>query len=249
MRRKSAALIALLVLVTVIITTISSSSRIGGANKQQVEQLKEKEKRQRLTFKEQAQLAKARGQQKVTVPGIATLYPGASSPEELNETLSAYTIVVAQPVQQKSSVSRGGQEGQESPPEMIKSWYRFRILEVIRQSPPAPSFAVREIPREMLPVGGNEILVPKEGGSVLIDGVEVSQRDEDVPDFKLHGKYLLLLSLNPSTRVGELALGPQSVMALNDDGALGGHEEHILGRVLNKFHGGSVRKLKESVGK
>lgn len=244
MKRNSLILVAFLVF-TGAVTSITSSSISDNANNKKIKQLEEKKKRERLTLEEEAELTKAKGRQKVVVPGVATLYPTASSAEELNEALATHTIIIAETTQKKSHVHKVGRE---SPSESIKSWNKFRIIEVLHQAPPAPSFAVREIPQELLPVGSDELLVPTEGGAVLIDGVEVVQRDEDVPAFKLDGKYLLLLSFNPSTRVGELALGPQSIIALNgDETPADNQDDNLLQHALKRFHGGSVRQLKQNV--
>jgi hypothetical protein len=249
MRRKSLVLLTLFVVVGAI-AVITSYSGGQGTTPQKIKQLEEKRKRQKLSLPELAELAKAKGENSVTVPGVATLYPNASTPEELNGTLSEYAVVVAEPVQEKSYLSSRPHAEGETPSELITSWYKFRILDVISEGRPHQSFAVRQLPEELLPVGKDEVLVPKEGGTVVIDGVEVTQPEESVAPFRQGRKYLLILSTDPSTGVSELAFGPQSVLPLAADGSLDrGRDHHILQRAIKQFHKGSVGELKRAHGK
>ncbi|MDQ3918232.1 MAG: hypothetical protein M3348_07125 [Acidobacteriota bacterium] len=244
MRQKFAVLLTLSIAV-VAVAVITSYSGGRGTTPHKVRQLEEKGKRQKLSFAELAQLAKARGERQVVVPGVATLYPNATTPEELNGSLPEYAVFVAEMVAEKSYLASRLQPGGESPSELIKSWYKFKVLDAISEGRPHPSFAVRELPTELLPVAADEVLVPAEGGTVVIDGVEVTQHEESVARFRRNRKYLLLLSVEPATRVGELAFGPQSVLPLSADGGLdAGQDQHILQRAIKQFHGGSIRQLK-----
>ncbi len=249
MRRTTVSLMVLLVVVGLVVV-ITSYSGSQGTTPQKIKQLEEKQKRQKLSLAESAQLAKARGEKSVVVSGVATLYPSASAPEELNEALPEYAVFVAEPIQEKSYLSSWPHAGGEAPSELITSWYKFRILDVVSEGRPHKSFAVRQIPEELLPVGKDEVLVPKEGGTVVIDGVEVTQPEESVAPFRRGRKYLLVLSAVPSAGVYELAYGPQSVLPLAADGGLDrGQDQHILQRVIKQFHGGAIGQLKLAYGK
>jgi len=248
MRQKSLVLIVLLIAVGAV-AVITSYSGSQGTTSQKIKQLEEKGKRQKLSLTELAQLAKAKGEKSVTAPGVATLYPNASTPEELNSALPEYAVFVAEPIQEKSRLSSQTHAEGVSPSELITSWYKFRVLDVVSQGRAHQSFAVRQIPEELLPVGENEVLVPKEGGTVIIDGVEVIQPEESVAGFRRDRKYLLILSVNPSTRIGELAFGAQSILPLAADASLDrGQDRHILQRAIKQFHKGAISQLKRAHG-
>lgn len=249
MRRKSVALIILFVAVG-LVAVITSYSGSQGTTPRKIKQLEEKQKRQKLSLPELAQLARAKGENSVVAPGVATLYPNASTPEELNEALSEYAVFLAVPVREKSSLSSPAHAEGESPSELITSWYKFKVLDVISEGRPHKSFAVRQIPEELLPVAKDEVLVPKEGGTVVIDGVAVTQPEESIAPFRQGRKYLLILSADPSTEVCELAFGPQSILPLAADGGLDrGQDHHILQRVIRQFHKGAIGQLKLAHGK
>lgn len=83
-----------------------------------------------------------------------------------------------------------------------------------------------------------------------MEGVEIIQNDETIPRFKKNRKYLLLLSLNPATRIAELALGPQSILPVKDDYSLDSTaNQHQLQQAIKKFHGSSLDQLKRNIHK
>ncbi len=209
-------------------------------SQQRILELEEKEKHHRLSLGDLAELTKARGKNRAVLPGVPVLYPGAEDPEELDQILSRYTIIVGEMITERSYVGEH---------ERISSWCRFRVVDMITQAPPH-SFASRTIPTDLLPIAENEFIIPREGGSVTIDGVEIVQHELAVIEFQRSQKYLLLLSLDPATKIAELALGPQSVLPIKGDGTLDlRQQEHILQRALALHHRASIGQLKADLNK
>ena len=65
-----------------------------------------------------------------------------------------------------------------------------------------------------------------------------------MPAFQPSGKYLLVLSLDPASRVAQLALGPQSILPLKPDNTADvKNQEHMLQRLLQTYHKNSVDQL------
>jgi hypothetical protein len=214
---------------------------VSQSGSQQLKVLEEKEKRDSLTITERVELAKIRGKKQVLAQTIVTLHPVAATPEEVEQLLPKYTIVLAEAV---------GEFGYFSDSRSIMSWYTFRTIDVLSQAPPQQTFAVRQIPEQLLPLKDDQFLVPTKGGTATIDGVEVIQNDQTIPRFKKSRKYLLLLSLNPSTRIAELPLGPQSILPVNPDNSLDrGANVHLLQQAIMRFHNSSLDQLKRNIHK
>jgi hypothetical protein len=232
------AIVVFLVASIIVVVGITTSQNL---NNHQLKALEDKEKRDKLSIKERAELAKIRGKKQVTAPGIVTLHPVAASPEEIEQLLPKYTIILAELVEEFSSLSD---------PRTLQSWYKFKTLDTLSQAPPQQSFAVREVPAQLQQLKDDEFLVPGAGGALTVDGVEVIQNDETIPRFKKNRKYLLLLSLNPATRIAELALGPQSILPVQNDHSLDSTaNEHQLQQAIRKFHNSSLDQLKRNIRK
>lgn len=149
----------LLVLVGIGVKTISQIPR--QESERRTTELEEREKRDSLTIKERVELAKIRGKKQIVAPGFVSLHPVAATPEEIEQLLPRYTIVLAESVEEF---------GYLIDPRTIMSWYRFRIIDVLSQAPPQQTFAVRQVPDQLLPIKEDELLVPTAGGSATLDG-------------------------------------------------------------------------------
>lgn len=242
MRDKVIVLIALvLVLTTVVFIRTAPQGRHEQLSQQQVAELEKKERNGNIDFKERVQLAKARGKQQLVVPSLSTLYLGlATSPKGLDQKLLSYTVVIAQLVEKQSYMPDEA---------VIRTWNKLKVIDTLSQAPPRPTyFSWPAIPEELLSVKEDEILVHTQGGTVTIDGVEVSENDADVPAFRNDHKYLLVLSFEPSTKIGWLELGPEGLLAINPDNTLDASKDgYMLQQVLKRHHGGSINKLKEKL--
>ena len=234
--KKSIILVSVLLAVAAVgISTLSQRSSQGSPRLKELEQ---KENRRSISIKERVELAKLRGKKQVVVPGTISLHPVVKTADEMDKTLSSYSLVLAEPI---------GQIGYLGNSNTINSWYKFTLVDLITQAPPRPSFARRELPRELLPVKNDQFLVPIPGGAITLDDVEVTQRDQNFPPFDQSKRYLLLVSFDPSTRVAELALGSQSVLIVNGDNSLDAHFDHqLLQQAIKQFHNGSLDQLKRN---
>ena len=244
MKARTAALAAAIALTLVVVAVVKTAPtrQPQKLSPEQVAELEGKERSGRINLRERARLAKAKGKQQLVVPAVATNYLGMpASPEALHRTLHGYTVVVVQLTERKSYMPDEG---------VIRTWNKFRVVETLHRAPPRPSYVTRpEVPREFLPLGEDEIVVHSEGGTVDLDGVEVTQHDASLPTFRKAHKYLLALSLDPSTRVGEIEMGPHSLLPLNPDGTLDPRRDRdYLQQVLKTRHGGSFEQLKKNLG-
>lgn len=238
--RVKAILVASIILLSTLVGVLAISSGIKQrTSSQELAKLKDKEERGTIKLRERVQLAKARGESQVVVPGTAVLYPRAASPAELNSVLQRYTVVIARLVQETSEIDNY---------ENIRSWHKFKILEELSVKPPAQTFAEYNPPQELLPIAADEFLLPKQGGTLVIDGVDVIANELGVPLFNKGQDYLLVLSLNPDTKVAEIALGAQSILPINPDKSLK-HEkdDHILQHVLKNYYGGNLKQLEQKL--
>lgn len=235
--KKSIILVSVLLAVAGVgITTLSQRSSRGSPR---LEELEQKENRRSMTIRERGELAKLRGKKQVVVPGTISLHPVVKTVDEMDKTLSSYSLVLADPI---------GEIGYLGNSNTINSWYKFRLVDLITQAvQPRPAFALRELPRELFPVKNDEFLVPIPGGTVTLDGVQVTQRDQNFPPFDQTKRYLLLVSFDPSTKVAELALGSQAVLIVNADNSLDAHfDQQLLQQAIKQFHNGSLDQLKRN---
>ena len=72
----------------------------------------------------------------------------------------------------------------------------------------------------MFPLGADEILIPLGGGSVTVDGIEVTQDDLEYPQFALATRYLLFLRTDDSGQIGLLGMGPAGIFVEREDDRL-----------------------------
>jgi hypothetical protein len=166
---------------------------------------------------EMARRAKAKGEVKVTLPGVIVDYPGTEM--TFDEALKDYSVVVAEVVGMKSQP-----HGSRS----IETWYRFQMIDPLSEkltkycnTCPGPP----EIPEDMPSIGSDEFFVVDAGGALNINGVEITQISHSIPPFEIGKKYLLVVSLTPS-RVAMFGAGPAGIFqvaenekleAVNDD--------------------------------
>lgn len=211
-------------------------------SQQRVVELEQRERSGRLHFRERVELARARGQRQLVVPAVINNYSldMPASPDAADQVLPNYTVVLAQLIEKKSYMRDDVIGG---------TWNKFRIIETLSQAPPQPSHGTwSNIPEEWLPARDNEILMHSHGGTVTIDGVEVKMNDSSVPPFQQGRRYVLVLSLDPSTRVGEMALGLYGFLPINLDDTLDARrDQHYLQQVIKTHHGGSIGQLRNAL--
>jgi len=164
---------------------------------------------QRNSLTEVAKRAKDEGKGMVTLPGPDIDYAGVDM--GLDEALRDYSVVIVEPIESKSYMVDS---------DNIETWYRFRIREMVSQrdpkscdtcSPPTAS------PQDMAPARSGEFLLAISGGTVTVDGVQVTMTNGSIPRFENGKEYLLFLSLMPSG-VAVLGSGPSAVFRVNEGG-------------------------------
>ena len=135
--------------------------------------------------------------------------------EGLSQALSNYSVVVAYPVSSNSSIW-------DDEHQIIGTWYRFVITETLSLKPfptcdtcqPSPN------PPSGMTAGANELLIPKFGGSVWLNGVTLTSADPNFPNYQASQPYLLFLDVDTSKRVGVLGGGPIAAFSVSSTGTL-----------------------------
>lgn len=156
-----------------------------------------------------AQDAQANGQQNVDISTLEWTYSDIDSSDD---AISRYSVILAVPIDKTSYV--WSDENQ-----TIGSWYKLRVDEILSQRsysacdvcPPPPD------PPAELTANSNEILLPKYGGSVVLNGVTINSLDPDFPDYSFSASYLIFLDLDSGRRVGVVGSGPAGVFAVQGD--------------------------------
>src|SRR5258705_132686 len=159
------------------------------------------------SLKEIARRSKEQGQQTVTIPGTRIDYAGADM--KLEEALRDYSVVVAEVVASKSYVI-----GTDS----VKTWYKFKIKDSLSEKiagycPTCPD--VPEAPEEFSTLNFDEFLLRTSGGTVNVDGIEVTVTSA-LPTFESGKRYLLVVSITPS-RVARLCAGPSGIFRVDEN--------------------------------
>lgn len=220
-----------------IVITASNAQR--KSPQQQISDLEEKEKRAGLMLKEHVKLAKLRGQQKLFIPKSynASFYP---SVRNVDVAAAVYTIVIAQPTAMTSRLNDQGQ---------IVTSYKFRTIEVLSEpaSQKFPFTFSGSFPPELQPFGEGEFLLTTSGGTLEVDGIEVTTKYDDFELFSLNGKYLLFLDFDTTKKMGGMDMGPLSALGVKEDGSmatLDNQESHEIKQVINSRFGNSIERLK-----
>jgi hypothetical protein len=157
-----------------------------------------------------AQEAAANGEAYVEISSFEWTYTDINGSDDAR---ARYSVVLAQPLTANSYI--WSDENQ-----TIGTWYRFRVDEVLSQRayttcdicPPSPN-----PPTDLLPVNSNEILIPKIGGSLVVNGVTINSVEPDFPNYDYSTKYLLFIDLDTAKRVGVVAAGPVAVFTVHGD--------------------------------
>ncbi|MGH9962010.1 MAG: hypothetical protein ACREBC_33590 [Pyrinomonadaceae bacterium] len=186
---------------------------LGSFTTRSLMQQREKESwqgwKERNTLKSISKRAKQQGRQQVIIPAPDFDYLDNSS--DLDQVLFSYSLVLAEPIEERTYAV--GDDG-------ILTWYKFRILESLSRRPAAPCDGCPQTsaPHDLLPPNNDEFLVGKAGGSIFVDGVQLTMVDSHFPAFQKSRKYLLFVSLSP-TGLARVAAGPSGVFSVNDDGS------------------------------
>jgi hypothetical protein len=187
-----------------------------------------------------ASQAQAGGQTEVNLIADRVMYTYVQG---LDEAINNYTIVVAQPILQKGYP--------DSVSENVETWYKFSVSEYISRKPPTSCTGCSppsNPPADLLPLNANEILVPRSGGDLVINGVTIISVDAQFPSFLHSQQYLLFLDLDPSTGVGAVKVGPIGAFAISGDQLVSLYgDSHPLKDELESRYGNSLSALRSAL--
>ena len=208
-------IIVLLALISLTAFKVRSRSQ-----KEQIEQLQNAPDKYTIAW--HVRLAKAKGERKVVL--ASPIFCGFRA-ENLDEALSQYGAVVAQPINHKTYIASTNELYKDNE---IRTWYKFRILEnlsakpipVCRNCGDPDSDREKLIPQEMLPVNENEILIEVYGGTVEIDDVTVTQNNRYNPNFLESNQYLLFLIADAPGKVVGIGMGELGIYMISSENRL-----------------------------
>jgi len=158
-----------------------------------------------------AKRARIEGKEYLVLPGPLAEY---ATVKDVDEALAHFGVVIARPAEKESFVQNNIE---------IMTWYKFKIIENLSQKK-LPTCAVCDpfdgpIPQGLLPLGSNEILMLRYGGTVRIEDVEVTMVDTQISDFSMAHEYLLFVATDQSGRV-DRGIGPIGIFTVKEDQAL-----------------------------
>jgi hypothetical protein len=160
------------------------------------------------SLKEIARRSKAEGKGTVTISGPWSDYPGVDM--KLEEALRDYSVVVAEVIANKSyPINSDG----------VRTWYKFKIIDPLSEKYAHYCHTCPEIPEapeDLSPINSDEFLLAIGGGTVNVDGVEVTVNNRSLPAFESGKRYVLVVSLTPS-RVALLGAGPSGVFRVDEN--------------------------------
>jgi len=185
-----------------------------------------------------AKEAKAERRDSVRVPAPLIEYLGGAGTITADEAFAASTVVVAHLVSKESFVVD----------DEIRTWNKFAIDEVLSESKelPCPRCVPPPPPVSQLPLNSGEFLIPKTGGTVNIDGVEVEQHTEEFPEYEFQQQYLLLINLYPNGTARTVG-GPVGVFKVlsNNKIAPVRESEHRIPKDFKERFGNSLDQIRK----
>jgi hypothetical protein len=215
-------------------TTISTTRKQGRPDESERSQ-------ERGTLTWFAKRANARGERRAVKAAPLTSY--VTDVKDIDEVASNYHLAVVLPVK-STAVAKNDS--------LILTWYKLKVVEDLSRQKISRCSACPlpvSIPQDMLPVLPDELLVTKFGGTVSIDGVEVTMEDKEFPPLSLSEKYLLFFETDPTGTIGDLMLGPGGVFVVRGDDSLTPLTDkgHDLSNHVRQRAGNSLRSLAEAV--
>lgn len=159
-----------------------------------------------------AKQAKAKGEQEISFP-TDNLVDYAVS-RTADQALSHYSLIVAVLEKQQSYLQQ---------PDDITTWYRFKIIETLHQplkNGCAECSVMPDPPADITRAQDDELLITRNGGTIVLDGIKVTVYDPKFPELSLSHKYLLFVYPDPTIRVQFFPMGPLGIYAVGDDDAI-----------------------------
>jgi hypothetical protein len=160
----------------------------------------------------QARHARSQGKNQIEVPGKILDYPGMNI--GLDEALQKYSVVVAEPIESKSYVTDSADE--------IGTAYKFRVVETLSQRNAVSCNGcpqVNDVSGKLRPALYNEFILDLSGGTLTIDGVEVTMPSSGMPKFEDGQRYLMFISFTPGGMATVIG-GPSGLFRITSDESL-----------------------------
>jgi hypothetical protein len=159
-----------------------------------------------------------------------TVFPtGLSS---LDDVFADYALIVGTPVRSVSVVES----------DSIMTWYIFRKDSVINYPDVDPDDRTWAIPSTIGNIPSDSILVPVDGGTVMVDGVHLTQASRFT--FTSNKKYLLVLHIENGGKVGSLAADEASAFLVAPNNRLGNsHQNHPLVQEIENVYSADLGRL------
>jgi hypothetical protein len=201
---------------------------------------------ERASLLEYVQKAKDEGKKKVVISAPIGIPLDVVS---LSDALSKLSLIVVQPVAQKSYA-----QGEED----IITWIKFKIIEDLSQKEFTTALdnnltdvLPHEVADALLPIGEDEILVPQAGGRLDWDGVTLISETSRFPLLSMDQRYLLFVERSHSGKIGRTQLGPHSVFTISEPGQINPllPKPHPVSRDIKRYYGDSLNQMKKDIGK
>ena len=153
--------------------------------------------------------------------------------ESLDDAARRYSVVIVQALEHYGLIESD---------KRIGSWWRFQIRSFVspsRVSSLAPKLA--QLPKDFqptryLPIPPDEVIVFRRGGTVLLDGVSVTEEDPQFDTFIDGQEYVLFLAQSED-RLASIPLGSDGSYAILNGG--------LLSSLRNAGRGAIERELEE----
>jgi hypothetical protein len=177
-----------------------------------------------------AQRAKNQGKTKVAAPGLILDYAGGNIGSD--EALQNYSVVIAEPIDRKSYISDSADE--------IGTAYKFRVLDILSQRNAVFCNGcprVNDVSGKLPPALYNEFLLESSGGTVAVDGVEVTMPSGGMPKFEDGQRFLMFISYAPGG-MATLIGGPSGLFRITSDEsleAIGNGKQRLAVEIATRF--------------
>lgn len=163
---------------------------------------------------ERAAAAKAAGKTEVTFPSLTNTYP--VEVKGLTHAIMEFTVVVGTPRKTQSVLVEDGAG--------IGTWYSVEIEQTIADHActlcalltfdKLPGGAK---PASLLPVPAHSMIFVRRGGSITVDGIQVTETEKGVATLSEGKKYLFVVDKSPAG-IARLVLNDAGIFTVGADG-------------------------------
>jgi hypothetical protein len=222
----------LLLLAVIVPVVVALQPASNAYHKHRQQHLGRQQNEDPTTLRARIKRGRQANSKKVVLQGAKGWYEEIHS---LDQALSKYSVVVAEPVEKRSLTLD---------PWRITTFYTFRVVKNLSQKDLSDCCVPKGLPAELPPLSENEIYVRVGGGTITIDGIEVTE-EEEFGGFNLNERYLIFLSLNASEKLALIKHGPYAVFKVKAGDSLESlvDEPHVLKREIEHIYGGRLHRL------